>query len=82
MYLFFHEAKNIIARQDEVPKATLKEAAQNIGSMLGYSPGSDPIKPTIARAKTKLPPPKGLIPPPTQNETPCTLHISFMNPQQ
>ena len=60
--------KNIIDRQDQIPKVTLAEVAQPIGASSGHQPRKEPAtgpqKSVIAQQETKQAETQGFVPHP------------------
>ena len=72
--------KNIIERQEQIPRAAFEEVAKTIGTSSGYQPRrepkSGPLKSTIAQQEVRQADTEGFVPPPSKVGASHTLQIS------
>ena len=75
--------KNIIERQEKIPRAAFKEVVQTIGALSGHQPRrepeSGPQKSAMAQQETRQADTEGFFPPPPKVGVSHTLQILFNN---
>ena len=77
------DLKNIIGRQDQIPRVAFKEVAQMIGASSGHQlrkePEIGPQKSFIAQQETREAETEGFFPPPSKAGASHTLQIPINN---
>ncbi|CAI8599575.1 unnamed protein product [Vicia faba] len=75
--------KNIIERQEQIPRVAFEEVAQTIGASSGHQPRrepvSGPLKSTIAQQEVRQVDTEGFVPPPPKVGASHSLHIPVNN---